>query len=132
MKMNYYQLVTAINKAFEKNDLELLATHLHNDVTWQIIGSKPIHGKDDFLKCCSEAPLKNNSVKITINTLLVDGAKAAAEGIIEAETLKGKAYRQYFCDIYYFEDDLIKTMSSYIDTAYDREVLDGSAIYQNN
>ncbi|MDN5285529.1 MAG: nuclear transport factor 2 family protein [Mucilaginibacter sp.] len=132
MKTTYEQLVQQINQAFEKGDLEFLAAHLHEDVRWQISGSKPIHGKSAFLKCCSEAPLKDGSTKITVTNILADGNNVATEGIIEAETLAGKAYRQAFCDIYHFEGDLIKTMSSYLDTAYDREILAGSAIYQNN
>lgn len=132
MKIAYRQLVIAINQAFEKGDLEFLAAHLSEDVRWQITGSKPIIGKADFLKCCSEAPFKEDSVKVTVSNILVDGDKAAAEGIIEAETLDGNPYRQSFCDIYHFEGNLIKTMSSYLDTAYDRETLSGGAIYKNN
>ena len=132
MKTDYYQLVTAINQAFEKGELEFLAAHLCEDVTWQITGSKPILGKNNFLKCCSEAPLKDGSIKITVSNILVDGSNAAAEGIIEAETLTGKPYRQSFCDIYHFENDQIKAVSSYLDTANDRDLLAGGAIYQNN
>jgi ketosteroid isomerase-like protein len=35
---------------------------------------------------------------------------------MEAETLDGKAFQMRFCDIYYFEGDKIKQMSSYLDT----------------
>jgi ketosteroid isomerase-like protein len=52
-----------------------------------------------------------------------------AEGILEAETLSGKAFYQRFCDIYHFDGDKIKEMTTYLDTAYDRAVLEGDTIH---
>jgi ketosteroid isomerase-like protein len=117
MKPDYQQLVNEINLAIEKGDLDFVAAHVSDDIRWEISGQdKPITGKADFMQCYIDTPFKDGSVKIKVTNVLIDGEKAAAEGTMEAETLDGKAFQMRFCDIYYFEGDKIKQMSSYLDT----------------
>lgn len=132
MNSDYYQLVRDVNNAFETDDVDFLAAHVTDDVHWQVTGSESINGKADFIKCCSDTPFKTESLKITVTNILVDGDKAAADGIIEAETLTGKAYRQNFCDIYQFENGMVRYLSTYLDTAYDHAMLGCSDTNETN
>ena len=132
MKSAYYQLIVQINKAIETCDTAFLATHVAEDMQWNIIGNKQISGKMDFLKCCSDTPFKDNTIKITVTQILIDGDRAAAEGIMEAETLSGKPYRQQFCDLYLFEHNLVKKLTSYFDTAHVKETFASEPIHQNH
>jgi ketosteroid isomerase-like protein len=123
-------LVEQINLAFEKGDLAFLGEHMTDDVQWNIIGrNEPVVGKHEFLKVCGSAPLKEGTPKITIKNMLIDGNKVAVEIIIEAITLTDKQYRQTGCDIYHFNGNKFNQLTSYLDTAYDKELLDGESIH---
>lgn len=124
------QLIQQINVALEKGDLAFLEDHMTDDVQWNIIGnSKPVIGKQQFIKVCGSAPLKEGTPKITVTNMLIDGNKVAVEAIIEAVTTAGKEYRQMVCDIYHFSGDKFNQLTTYLDTAYDKKTLDGKTIH---
>lgn len=124
MEISIKSLVIEINDAFEKGNTEFLAKHVTDDIVWTISGqNEPINGKAAYLECCKSAPFKEGSPKVTLVNVYIDGGSAVADGNLEAETLSGKAFYQRFCDIYHFDGDKIKEMTTYLDTAYDRAVL---------
>jgi hypothetical protein len=45
-------------------------------------------------------------------------------------TLTGKRYQQRVCDIY-LNGDRIQEMATYLDTAYDKDILSGGSIHPN-
>jgi ketosteroid isomerase-like protein len=130
MATSIKQLVEEINLAFEKGDLKFLEEHMTDDLTWNIIGrDHPVIGKQEFLKVCGSAPLQENTPKITITNMLIDGDKVAVESILEAKTIRGKHYRQTVCDIYHFNGNKFNELTTYLNTAYDKELLDGKTIH---
>lgn len=130
MKEEIKLLVAELNTAFEKGDLDFLRNHMTDDVQWKIIGHiNIIKGKEEFIKVCSAASIKDGTSKVTATNIIIEDDKAAVEIIIEVETLTGKKYRQTGCDIYHFTDNKFDSLTSYLDTAYDKEVLGDAAIH---
>lgn len=126
---NLRLLVEQLNAAFESGDLKFLGDHMTDDVQWNIAGqTEPVIGKAEFLKVCDSAPILE-PIKITIKNMLIDGNKAALEFVIEATRKDGAPYRQPGCDIYHFRDDKFYQLTSYLDTAYDRDVLGCGTIH---
>ena len=124
MEKDLKKIITDINRAFESGDLVALGSFLAENVRWNISGKdSPVVGKKEFLDMCAGAPFQDGSPKIKVTNVIVEGNRAAVESIIEAKTLSGKPYRQLTCDIYLFEGDKIKEMSSYMDTNYDKKML---------
>lgn len=124
MASNLEQLLPKLNAAFGSGDLKFLEAHITDDVEWHIPGQhNPITGKEQFLSACSSPSPLQGQMTITIRTILVDGNKAAMEFVIEGVTKERKPYCQHGCDIYHFRDDKVYRRTSYLDTAYDKELL---------
>jgi ketosteroid isomerase-like protein len=130
MKKISKNLLEQINTAFEKGDLDSLGKSLADDVRWNILGRRePVIGKKAFLEVCSSAPFEADSVKITVTNMIIEGKKAAVESLLEAVTSSGETYQQRVCDIYRFDGEKIQELTTYLDTAYDRDILGEGSIH---
>ncbi|KHE72669.1 nuclear transport factor 2 family protein, partial [Halobacillus sp. BBL2006] len=87
------------NIAFAKGDVDFITESVSEDFSWEIIGEKVIHGKDEFTDWLDQ--LGDHKVtKIHIQNILTHGRMGAVNG-----TLKMKDGRRIsFCDMYTFTD----------------------------
>lgn len=100
------------NSAFANGDVPCIATHLTDDIVWDMIGDKKIAGKMGMVKELEK--MKDSPVKkMVLHTVVTHGREASANG--EMHMLSGDVYA--FCDVYTFAKTTgtaIKVITSYV------------------
>jgi uncharacterized protein len=105
-----------IAEAFAKGNLKFSATHLSEDVIWNILGSSPIFGKEQVLEISKMLQLESFPI-ITIKNIIAQANFVVIESTGKANTKTGKPYNQLYCDIFRFEEEKIKEITTYLDTS---------------
>lgn len=90
------QLLLDFNIALAEADVEALLEWVDDDITWTLIGEKPVEGKQNFAEALAGSGLKVARLKIA--GIITHGPAAAVEGELEMEN----GFRMAFCDIYRF------------------------------
>ena len=99
------------NIALAEADVDALLEWVDEDVTWTLVGNRPVEGKRDFAKALAGSGVEVARLKIF--SIITHGPSAAVEGELEMEN----GYRMAFCDIYSFTSAGSKAKISAI-TAY--------------
>ncbi len=106
------QVIDLVNDAFIKNDMPLFLSYCTDDVVWNIIGDKTIHGRDAILGAMTgkaeEGP--DSVVEFTVT----EGNRTAGTGRFSMANKDGEKKTYRYCDIYTFRDDKIASMDSYV------------------
>jgi hypothetical protein len=98
--------------AFAKGDAKFILGRVTEDVRWNIVGDRLIHGKDDFAKALEQRK-NNKAVELTIHHITTHGKTGAADGTTKLKNGKILA----FCDVYEFGDtkgSSVKEITSYV------------------
>lgn len=105
------QAVERINESFARNDVDGFLASCAGEVTWTMVGERPLHGKDairDFMKSApSEAP------QFTVEQMIADGDFVACYGNMTMQD-KGERVPYSFCDVYRFRDGKVIELRSYV------------------
>ncbi|MBP7173281.1 MAG: hypothetical protein KBA33_04300 [Cloacibacterium sp.] len=111
--MTKKEIVKNINKAFEISDFSEVRTWFAHDFVMDWPGMFSVDKLDDL-----ELFLKKNAPKrvvdVTYSHFLEDGETVFNNGIITVEMHSGLMIKNYFCDIYEFENMKVKKITSYI------------------
>ena len=121
MKTINKQLLIKISEAFSKGNLDFATVYLADDIKWNILGETPIMGKEEVLEVSKMSLLQSFPV-ITIKSVIAESNYVVIESIGTAKTKTGKAYNQSYCDIFKFENEQLKEITTYLDTALSRDV----------
>ncbi|HSP40345.1 MAG TPA: nuclear transport factor 2 family protein [Gillisia sp.] len=104
------------NNAFIEHDINYIIDSTTNDILWTMVGDKTIRGKEDLAVAMNE--MKDTSgLEISVDTMIIDGDKAAVDGNMSFEDKQGNRKTYGFCDLYKFRNDgelKISEMRSYI------------------
>jgi ketosteroid isomerase-like protein len=111
-----------ISEAFAKGNLEFSGAYLADDIQWNIIGNSLVTGKKEVLEVAKMSQLESFPV-ITIKNIIAEGNYTVVESTGKALTKSGKPYNQTYCDIFYFKDNKLKEITTYLDTALSKEAL---------
>jgi uncharacterized protein len=111
-----------ISEEFAKGNLEFSAIYLAEDIKWNILGNSPIEGKEQVLEVSKMLELESFPV-ITIKNSVAEGNYVVVESTGEAKTKDRKPYNQTYCDVFYFENEKIREITTYLDTALIKESL---------
>jgi uncharacterized protein len=109
-----------ISEAFAKGDVEFSATYLAEDIRWNILGNSPVIGKEEVLEISKMSQLQSFPV-ITIKNIIGEGNYVVVESTGKARTNSGKPYNQTYCDVFYFKNEKLKEITTYLDTALSNE-----------
>jgi uncharacterized protein len=120
MKKLSSQFLIKISEEFAKGNLEFSGAYLAEDIKWNIIGEKPIIGKDQVLEVSKMLQLESYPV-ITIKNIVAEGHCVVLESTGEAKTKKGKPYNQTYCDVFKFNEEKLIEITTYLDTALSNE-----------
>lgn len=104
------------NEAFVQNDINFIIDSTTDDVLWTMVGDKTIRGKDDLAKSMNEMK-ETSGLTINVDSMIIDGDKAAVDGTMSFEDKEGNRKTYGFCDCYKFRNDgdlKISEMRSYI------------------
>ena len=111
--MTKKEIVKQISKAFEISDFSEVRNFFSDNFIMDWPGMFSVDRLDDL-----ELFLKKNAPKrvadITYLHFLEDGETVFSNGIITVEMHSGLMIKNYFCDIYEFENSKVRKITSYI------------------
>ncbi len=107
--------IKKISEEFAKGNLEFSAAYLADDIKWNILGNSSIIGKQQVLEVSKMSQLENFPV-ITIKNIIAEGNYVVIESTGKARTKSGKHYNQIYCDIFYFQNEKLQEITTYLDT----------------
>ncbi len=111
-----------ISEAFPKGNLEFFLPFLANDIKWNILGYGTVSGKEEVLEVFKMSQLESFPV-VTIKNIVAEGNYVVVESTGEANTKNGKPYNQTYCDVFYFDNEKLLEITTYLDTALSKEAL---------
>lgn len=110
------EFLQKFNEAFVQNDINHIVDCTTDDIIWTMIGDKTIRGKEDLTVSMNE--MKDASgLQLKIDTIIIDGNRAAVDGSMSMEDKEGMRKTFNFCDLYklILEDDIkISELRSYV------------------
>ncbi|MEH7884231.1 hypothetical protein V7654_07880 [Bacillus sp. JJ1609] len=99
--------------AFASLEIDAIKVNISDDIVWEIVGEKPLQGKDSFLRKLKEMAHRQVT-EIHISNIITHGSTSSINGkmIMNDESSLG------FCDVYTFtgagKKAKIKEITSYI------------------
>ncbi len=112
------EFLRKFNEAFVQNDINFIVDATTDDILWTMVGDKTIRGKKDLAVSMNE--MKDSSgLKINVDSMIIDGDRAAVDGTMSFEDKEGNRKTYGFCDCYKFrkeneEDIKISELRSYV------------------
>lgn len=110
------QRLKDISEQFAKGNMKFVEPYLAQGVTWNILGSASVTGKDQVLEVNKMAQLEAFP-KITIKHVVAEGNSVVVESTGEARTKSGKPYNQSYCEVFRFMNEKLQEITTYLDTA---------------
>ncbi|RYY68108.1 MAG: nuclear transport factor 2 family protein [Chitinophagaceae bacterium] len=100
-------------QGFRESDHEKILSCLTEDVIWEMPGIYKHIGKEAFDK---EIENENfvGSPTIQVHRLVEEGNIVIAEGAVQGEMINGNKLDAVFCDVFVFEGEKIKRLTSYL------------------
>ncbi len=100
---------------FRESDHQKILSCLTENVIWEMPGVYKHNGKKEFDK---EIENENfvGSPKIQIVRLIEENDIVIAEGSVQGEMINGNKLDAVFCDVFHFENEKIKQLTSYLMT----------------
>ena len=116
----YFELMTAGSPA--------LPALLADDVSWWVPPSSPLgglhEGKAKVLALMGQGvALYDGPLTVTIESLIAEDDRAAAQLVIEGRTAKGEPYRNFYHFAFRTRDGKICAVREYVDTLYAQQKL---------
>lgn len=107
------EIVRQVNDGFASGDVDLIMSHIADDVRWDVVGISTAIGKDAFRK-----EVKNENFEgvpdITIHNAIEEGDRVAVEGEVVTRFKGGAVVELFFHNAYRLEGGKIKELRSYL------------------
>lgn len=110
------EFIRDFNEAFSKNNLDFILNNMSDDIVWDFVGEKTMHGKNEvreFLKPMSEV----QTLEMVLLQIISREQSAAANGRMKIKEPSGEIKSFGFVDFYEFEGlkiPKVKKMTSYM------------------
>ncbi|MCX2480199.1 nuclear transport factor 2 family protein [Pedobacter sp. MC2016-15] len=110
---NTREFLMSVIDAFDKNDVDLILSHLADDVEWTIVGEQRFSGKQsigDFFRAFPDMKM----ISSTKDHIIISGNNAVVDGEVQCiNEGTGVHHDMFYCDIYDFKDGKVQKMTSY-------------------
>lgn len=116
MEIQTQAFIKSFNEAFAAKDVAFIADSVTGDVIWKMAGETVITGKQAVIDALENMD-DGNSYELTLDSIIIHGTSASANGIMKSVSTSGKAQAYEFCDVYELnepEGGKIKKMTSYV------------------
>ena len=110
--MDNQALFERVLQTFDNNDSDGLIALVTDDFEWQMLGDRAVNGKDELQKLFADTG-NTEVVACTKEMKLLDGNKAACNGLVTMKNPNGDISEMYYCDLYEFENGLLKKIVTY-------------------
>ena len=84
-----------------------------DDIVWNIVGNQVVTGKESVVGFCNNMLIEMASAVLTNDNSIETENQIVIEGKCRYFDAEGKEAFVYYCDIYRFSADKIKTITSY-------------------
>ena len=75
---------------------------------------EPVVGKPDFARFLRHIEGANSDLRLTIDTVLIDGDGAAVTGHMRMTDAEGDRKAYAFCDVYQLEDGKVAALTAFV------------------
>jgi ketosteroid isomerase-like protein len=107
------EIVQQVNDGFATGDVDLVMSHIADDVRWDVVGISTAIGKDAFRK-----EVKNENFEgvpeITVHNAIEEGDRVAVEGEVSTRFKGGAVVELFFHNAYRLEGGKVKELRSYL------------------
>ena len=107
------EIVQRVNDGFATGDVELVMSHIADDVRWDVVGISTAIGQEAFRK-----EVKNENFegipKITIHNAIEEGDRVAVEVEVTTRFKGGAVVELFFHNAYRLEGGKVKELRSYL------------------
>lgn len=115
MQTTNKEIVQHINDAFKKDDFDGFLSYCLEDVRWTMIGKCSIEGKEAVRNFLQAAPDTDPvPPEIVMEQTIAEGSQVASTGTMSMKNKNGETGHYGFCDVYLFEGNQVKEMTTYI------------------
>ncbi len=104
--------IKTVTEVFDKKDNSFYIDYLAEDVRWNIIGKKPVIGKEKFLEAMKEEENESFPV-ITIKNIITNGEYVVVESRGKTCVKEGRRFKPAYCDIYRLKNGKISEVTTY-------------------
>jgi ketosteroid isomerase-like protein len=111
--MDLKALIQEVNNCFEQNRMEEFYAHCSPTIKWEIVGHSMINGIDEMKNFSSQITKNPFKTIIKPNFIIAEGNIGISEGITQMIYENGKTMTMRYTDIYHFQDNLIREMTTY-------------------
>jgi len=102
-----------ISEQFSQGKFKDVYPFFEDTIEWNIIGDQLIIGKESVIEFCNKMLVEMESSVLTNANILEAGNQIVIEGKCRYFNAKGEESFVNYCDIYCFENNKIKTITSY-------------------
>jgi|SRR5690625_592861 len=105
-----------VNEAFAKGDVDFLMENLAENIQWDMVGNKTVHGKRAVMEMIE--PMRGvEADNYVTNNIITHGNTAVIEGEMIMPKKDGSTATYAFCDLYKldkFKNGKIKEMKAFL------------------
>lgn len=112
--MTNKEIVTQINDAFTKGDVEGFLNHCTEDLVWNMFGDTRNEGKENIRKWMNSNEGNCEPPVFSVDNLFGEGDLVACDGDMTMKTAEGKEWKGRYCDLYRFDNGKVKELRSYV------------------
>lgn len=118
-RINLFEIMKPTNseiaEAFSKGNFEFSYSFLTDDIKWNIVGDKILNGKEEVIEFCNQTSDYFKTVKTIFKTdnIIIDSERIAVNGSAQFINKENKTTEVSSCDIYIFENEKLKEITSY-------------------
>lgn len=106
--------IKKISEEFSKGNFAATYNYFADDIEWKIIGDKMISGKESTIAFCTKMITEIGSSTLNNINVIAENNCVAIEGNCHFTNEEGKAAAVEYCDVFLFEKEKIKTITSYL------------------
>ncbi|ABG61020.1 nuclear transport factor 2 family protein [Cytophaga hutchinsonii] len=103
----------SIAQHFSSGDFPAVYACFNDIIEWNIIGNQVVKGKADVIDFCNKMLPEMKGAVLTNDNVIQNENQIVIEGKCRYFDAEGKEAFVSYCDIYRFENDTIKTITSY-------------------
>jgi ketosteroid isomerase-like protein len=95
------QFLREFNEAWLREDIPAVLDGVTDDIRFRMAREKGVEGKADFNKMLKAMSGSGQSFELSIDQVIVNGERAAVNGLIHCRSAEDKKMTTYaFCDVY--------------------------------
>ena len=106
------EIVEKVNASFAEGSAEGFLSCCADNVTWTIVGTRTVKGKDAIREWLSS--IDTEPPKFTVDNIIAEGNFVTAYGDMTLKEKDGKTVPYAYCDIYRFRDGKIVELNSFL------------------